>query len=388
MRRVSTPAVRRRGSLIPAVAVALLIVGAAAAIALDRLWIDAARIELLTAAESAALAGAAQLADDRQLATVVDVRERLAEVRTAAVTAAAQNYVAGQPLRVPTTDVHIGRLVQDRTGREVFLETDNAPTSVAVFAARQRSGANPVALFLRTLTKAQRPLVQVSAEASIDNRVVGVAAIQGGSIPALPLAALEIDPSGVQPQTWVRQIEEHGGADQFGYDQASGLVINQPDGLPELTLLSAPLSASSGTATPTNVRLLDFATGLRDDRLAAQVAAGLRPADLVASNGVLRFDGLPLLIGCESQIEPATRQALAAAIGQPRICCVFSAVAGNTSAVSVPRMVAVRVMSVREVDSERVEIIVQPTVVTTRTAIFAANAEVANPYVYKLQLTH
>lgn len=388
MRRAPSAAVRRRGSLIPAVAVALLIVGAAAAIALDRLWIDAARIELLTAAESAALAGAAQLADETQFAAVVDVQDRLADVRTAAVAAAAQNYVAGQPLRLPTTDVHIGRIVQDRAGREVFLETNNAPTSVAVFAARQRSGANPVALFLRTLTNAQRPFVQVSAEATVDNRIIGVAAIPGGSIPALPLAALEIDPSGGQLQTWVRQIEEHGGGDQFRYDPASGLVVNQPDGLPELTLLSAPLSASTGTTAPTNVRLLDFATGLRDDRLAGQVTSGLRPVDLAAFNGVLRFDGAPLLIGCQSQIEPATRQALAAAIGQPRICCLFSSVTGKTDVVSVPRMVAVRVMSVRDVDGQRVEVIVQPTIVTTRTAMFAANAPVANPYINKLQLTH
>ena len=64
MRRVPIAAVRRRGSLVPAVAVALAVVGAFMAVVLDRLWIDAARMELLTAAEAAAhLAARCESAD-------------------------------------------------------------------------------------------------------------------------------------------------------------------------------------------------------------------------------------------------------------------------------------------------------------------------------------
>ena len=84
-------------------------------------------------------------------------------------------------------------------------------TAVAVFASRQRSGSNPVALFLRDVSNSRQPSVNVVAEASIDNRIVGVGAIPGGAIPALPLAALELDPSGTQPETWVHQIEERAG---------------------------------------------------------------------------------------------------------------------------------------------------------------------------------
>lgn len=387
MHRASTAAVRRRGSLIPAVAVALLVVGAAMALVLDRLWIDAARVELLTAAEAAALAGAAQLATDEQLRDTGDPLQLTAESRSAAVQAARQNFVAGQPLVLDAADVHIGQIVQDPSGRDVFLETDSDPTSVAVFANRRRSGANPVALFLREASGAPLPDVQVVAEASIDHRVVGATVVPGGSIPALPLAALEVDPSGTQPETWVRQIEERGGGDQFRYDEDSGLVVNEPDGLTELVLLSASSSASPTEAAQANVRLLDLGTGLRDDRLAAQIASGLSADDLAGFDGQLRFDLGPLEIACRSQIGFATEAALAGGIGQARMCFVYSAGGSRPDVAVLPRLVAARVMSVRDVDGDRVEVVLQAAVVSTRTALLGDDDTVANPYVCKLQLT-
>ncbi|HOM18532.1 MAG TPA: hypothetical protein PLQ00_14470, partial [Thermoguttaceae bacterium] len=51
----------------------------------------------------------------------------------------------------------------------------------------------------------------------------------------------------------------------------------------------------------------------------------------------------------------AMRQALAAMLGQPRICFLFGAAASSPDVVSVPRMVAVRIMSVRDLDGQQVE---------------------------------
>jgi len=392
MRRITARAVRRRGSLIPAVAVALLVVGALMAVVLDRLWIDAARIELLTAAEAAALASAAELASDERLRDPVDFETLTADARAVAIRVAAENTVAGQFLHLnsePGSDVRIGRIVKDDTGRDVFLETEIDPTAVAVFASRQRSGSNPVALFLRDVSNARQPAVNVVAEASIDNRIVGVNAIPGGAIPALPLAALELDPSGTQPETWVHQIEERAGGDRFRYDSESGLVVSGADSLPELVLLSAPQSTSPQSAGAANVRLLNFNTGLRDDRLARQVLTGLTYDDLADFDGQLRFDDGPLDLGCQSTIDPDTRAALFASIGQARICFLFSANGTRPDVANVPRIVAARIMSVRDADDERVEIVLQPTVVSTRTALLSDDAESAagNPYIYKLQLT-
>jgi len=393
MRQIPTAAARRRGSLIPAVAVALLVVGAFMAVVLDRLWIDAARVELMTAAEAAALAAAAELAGDERLRDPADFTQLVDDARDVAIRVAAENSVAGQLLTLntePGSDVRIGRIVRDDAGRDVFLETDNDPTSVAVFAARQRSGSNPVALFLRDASSTQQPNVSVVAEASIDNRIVGVAAIPGGTVPALPLAALELDPTGTQPETWVHQIEQRAGGDRFRFDADSGLVVAGSDGLTELVLLSAPQSASPQAAADANLRLLNFESGLRDDRLAVQVDSGLSGDDLAGFNGRLRFDLGPLTCGCQSQVDPDTRAALAAAIGQPRICCLFAPNANRPDIATVPRIVAARIMSVREVDGDRTEIVVQPAVVSTRTALLIADPDATtqgNPYIYKLQLT-
>jgi hypothetical protein len=370
-----------------------LVVGAFMAVVLDRLWIDAARIELLTAAEAAALASAAELANDERLRDLADLTQLAENARDVAVRVAAENFVAGQRLTLntePGSDVRIGRIIRDDAGRDVFLETDSDPTSVAVFAARQRSGTNPVALFLRDLSNTRQPIVSVVAEASIDNRIVGVAAIPGGTIPALPLAALELDPSGVQPETWVHQIEQRAGGDRFRYDAHSDLVVEDSDGLTELVLLSAPHSASPQAVGGANLRLLNFESGLRDERLARQVLEGLSADDLTDSDGQLRFDFGPLTFGCQSQIDPDTRAALTTAIGQARICCLFAANAARPDLVPVPRIVAARIMSVRDIDGDRVEIVLQAAVISTRTALLnddESASTAGNPYIYKLQLT-
>lgn len=388
MRRSRIAAARRRGSLVPAVAFALLVVGGAMAVVLDRLWVDATRIELLTAAEAAALAGAAELADDSRLLDLLDESQRTEQARAAALLAAAGNTVAGQPLSLGNSDIRIGRVVQDPAGKGVFLETVNNPTSVAVFASRQRIGSNPVSLFLRDATSAGPPEVDVVAEAGISNQVVGVAAISGASVPALPLAALESDPSGTQPETWANAIEQRGGGDRFRYDEQSGLVVAERDGLPELVLRSASASASPTESAQANVRRLDFGAGLRDDRCAVQVRNGLTPAHLADFGGELRLDAGPLSVRCKSSIGVATHEACAAIIGQPRICFLFAAVAERTDTAAIPRLVAARIMSVRALDGERSEIVVQPCVVSTRTAMPGDTATAPNPYIYKLHLTH
>lgn len=356
------------------------------AVVLDRLWVDAARVELLTAAEAAALAGVAELATDDHLRESLDAADTAADVRTAALLAAAQNRVAGRPLSLADDDVRIGRIVQDPAGRDVFLETDQQPTNVAVFARRQRSGPNPVSLFLRAATGAPEPAVTVAAEAGIDNRIVGVATISGGCIPALPLAALESETSGAQSQTWVNAIEQHGGGDRFRYDADSGLVVAESDGLPELVLLSAAANASPAESVKCNVRCLDLGTGLRDDRCATQVDRGLAERDLDAFSGELRFDNGVVDIFCDAHVGDEMHRSLTKVVGEPRICFLFAA-AGEPDVAAIPRIVAVRVMSVRVVDGDRVEIVVQPTVVRTRTAVLGDAATASNPYIYKLQLT-
>jgi hypothetical protein len=76
---------------VPVVAVALLVIGAAIALALDRAWIDGAQVELTTATDAAALAAARELAGDDLLRPGIDASGRVAAARLAAMRVAALN---------------------------------------------------------------------------------------------------------------------------------------------------------------------------------------------------------------------------------------------------------------------------------------------------------
>ena len=79
----------RSGSLMPAIAVALVAILGASALVLNRLWLDMAHTELRTAAESAALAAGRELANDDLLRKDFNpdahaMKARLAAARIAA----------------------------------------------------------------------------------------------------------------------------------------------------------------------------------------------------------------------------------------------------------------------------------------------------------------
>ena len=114
--------------MVPAIAFAILIVGMALALVVDRLWLDAARVELTAATEAAALAAANRMADDELLRPTADLSVLLDNARQKAAEVAASNYVAGSPLELDTNedgDIRFGRIVTDKdTGRGRFLEID------------------------------------------------------------------------------------------------------------------------------------------------------------------------------------------------------------------------------------------------------------------------
>src|SRR5687767_4202910 len=117
---------RRRGSMVPAIAMALLAVGGAMALVFDRLWQDAAFLELRSAGEAAALAAANRLAVDDTLRKDADWTAICQAARTAASDFAARNSVGGRPVRLEANeegDVELGREIDDSSGGKVFVRT-------------------------------------------------------------------------------------------------------------------------------------------------------------------------------------------------------------------------------------------------------------------------
>ncbi|MFP6765498.1 MAG: hypothetical protein VB858_17855, partial [Planctomycetaceae bacterium] len=227
----------------PAAIMALVVVIAGVALVLDQLWLDAASVELQTAAESAALAAGGELATDDLLKLNFSRENILQRARQKATEIAATNQIAGRPVQLDDSiagDIRFGRVVvQSSSGREVFVETDFQPTSVATRAEHSRSQNNPVALFLNGLTGKTGGDVTAIAEASLDNRLIGLQPLDGVPIPALPLAILKSDLDGRNLETWDSAIVNRQGHDQFSYHEDTGEISSEPDGIPEIRLWSA-----------------------------------------------------------------------------------------------------------------------------------------------------
>ena len=433
LRHPSLRSSRRRGFTTPMVAVALIVVMSGIALILDRLWLEAADLELTAAAESAALAAGRELANDDLLRLDPTPAERLQAARDAAAWVASENRVAGHPVELnsePQGDVRLGHLILDEHEQQVrFDESDDNPTTVVVTAQRSRRANNPVGLFISGLTGIPWGDVASRVEASIDNRIVGVRPFDGTPVPALPLAIWMKDPAGKSLDTWEQQIEARRGRDDFTYESRSGQVFSGADGIPEIVLRTQGRSQSRGNSPQSqpNVLVLDIGTGLQDESLARQFASGLTTEDLADFEGELKVSpSNPEQIAAVLDLNHHDREALDNLIGEPRICLLYSEAApqGQTRQwqATCVRLVAIRVLSIREGLDGSCELVAQPCVFATRTALLedqspyhtgssnehvansttangpavsgpAANAQQAstgttNPYIYKLQLTH
>jgi hypothetical protein len=388
----------------PLVAVSLVVTMAGVALVLNRLWIDAAGAELTNAAESAALAAAGELAGDPLLydgASSADSRsrERLTSARRLAARIAARNRVAGSPVELdssPNGDIRFGRLAinhQQRLTR--FLETDIAPTTVVVTARGARRRANPVFLLMQGL--AGRPAADVSriAEATIDNRIVGLRPFAGVPVPALPIAILQLDPLGERTDCWDVQIEQRQGRDEYRFSRSAGRVVRGSDGWPEIVLVSAAPKTPAGD---TNIQCIDVGTALQMGGMLRQVQDGWTVDDVNSHGGQLLVGKDPLQFNCAGTIPRELSTALQEQIGRIRICLLYSnhkaTGPGSLGTLDGTALVAGRIMAVRRQADGVCLVTMQPAVVTTRTAILADATTAGdqtdsgrNRYIYKLQLT-
>jgi hypothetical protein len=411
----------RRGFTTPAVALALLVVMAGLALILDRLWLDAADLELTTAAESAALAAASELASDDLLRLTSDAEQRFDIARSAGAFIAGQNLVAGNPVVLnidPAGDIRLGRLTLDaEAGKVRFDETTVQPTTAVVTAMRTRRSSNPVSLFVAGVTGQAAGDVVSRVEASVDNRVLAVRPADGVPVPALPLAIWWKDPAGQRLDTWQVQIEARKGQDQYGYDSVGHSVYAGSDGIPEMTLRSQGRGTQSA-----NLLVVDLGSGLNDLTLQRQFQTGLTVDDLEPLGGELPIRG-SLTVKAFGEVRHTDREALELVIGEPRICLLYASATPSQSGelldATCTQLVAIRVLAIKDQNDGSCEIVVQPCVIKTKTAVLdvptpystesvvpvlpgavtttppesTSTATVTpttpgNPYIYKVLLTH
>ena len=400
----------------PIVALALLVAMLGLALVLDRLWLESARLELQTAAESSALAGARELASDQQLIDPEDTQTLVDQAVQSAMMAAVQNQAVGQPVVVNEGDVQFPGWVDPNLAENPDPQATAFPRSIAVEAHRTRFRGNPVALFVSELTRQPYGDAAARAVASISGPVSGVRPLSGSAVPALPLAIWWRDPAGQRNDTWEVAIEQRRGRDEFSLDAETQSVVSGPDGIPELTLRTI---RTDGPVTEANVQLIDLGSGFREETLTRQISTGWNSEDLAEWGGELRLSasaagGSSLTLLGLPQLEGGDRDQLEQIAGQPRIALLYSLAtpADGTPCqnVNCSRLVAIRVLKVVDQGDGSCRVTVQPTVMATRMALVdplpaadeeeeeeeeigapgAADAPPPVPvreYVYRLQLT-
>lgn len=393
--------VARRGSIVPIVAAALVAVLGVLALVIDRLWVDAAKVELLRAAEAAALAGARCLADDDRLKRDADPAVIAGAAALSAVEMGRKNYVAGRPLELDfEADVAVGAYAEsESTGRSMFLTETGDPQTVIVRPALLRGRNNPVALLIRAVHGPDFAELSVRVEASVNNLVYGVRPLLDTAVPALPLGILRKETTDQKRPSWSSEIDGKAGADLWGYDLTTRSVVHEPDGIPEITLtLDDESGVADGETTPAsrkvNAALLKFGSESSSERLPRQLAQGLTAVDLERTGGELTPDHRPFNTSAKFRLASRDVKSLSALGGEARLLLLYSerpAPGPNEQAqVRCEALVAGRIVNIEHQTGQPVRIILQPAVVATRTAIASDEEHVVrkpNPYLYHLSLT-
>ncbi len=408
-RRTRSTTTRRGGSAALLAVGALVVVFGAAAVAVDFFWLSQADVELQSSADVACLAAARTLADDETLREEFEWQPVVERAIENARAAARMNTVVGERLELrpgPEGDVWFGRNVLDReTGQHRFVFTDYAPTTVVVRAERTEDTGHPVRTLFGPFFGVREANVSNFSEVTVDNHVVGLRPGESLPTPVLPFALLagrgeedaaatdedEADPNTQSLDDWSTAVDQRNGGDEFGWDAERKRVVRQADGLPEMV---ARLMPRRGTADETNLQLVDFGSNFRFDDLREQCEHGLTPEDLEEFGGQLML-GEPIESRCSANVGGVVVGAFEDLIGRPRLCFLYEdhEPVGRVAEgrLKLARLVAVRLLDVRRRGGV-VEVVLQPTVVATRTAVVDEDWEWAddaprNRHVYNISVT-
>ncbi len=189
----------RRGVITPLAAGVMLVALFGISLIVNRLWLDAASLEVTTCIETAVLAAGQELASDELLKEKPDYQLLMDRAVKQANSALILNTVAGQRMGVELIkgdNLFFGRSIPAAdTGLNRFIQTENSPMSIQIKTHHANRIHNPVAEFMSELTDTKPGSTRAQIEASIDNHVIGIRPFENVSIPAFPLAILKNDPS-------------------------------------------------------------------------------------------------------------------------------------------------------------------------------------------------
>ncbi len=255
MIRVShAPRRPRRGAVLPMIAMLLVVFLGILSFAVDLGRVAVCRAQLQNAADSAALAGASALGTSNLILPAQQGSQVLdsASARTLAQTFAQDNgYDLNNSSAVvldKQADVDVGISSYPITPTSPFVSTGSVPfNSVRVRTWIDSGHGGKLNLLFAPAMNQSTATLQASAIATVELHLIA-------SVKPLPGLRSSILPITMSLSDYQKMVAGQTGQDLLRFDQASGLVLSGPDGLPEQQLYPG----SNGTSS--NDGLLQFGT--------------------------------------------------------------------------------------------------------------------------------
>lgn len=329
----------QRGTILVLVAVSITLFFFMLSFAMDYGLLVLSKSELQSAADSAALAGAAKLVDEDMVQGTADQLDDITEARDFAESFAGLNTAANRLLlldRNDSNDANGGVVVgyiENPLDISSSFQTGSVPSynSVAVKTSLSQELNGPLALFLGAFTGVTELEMNAQAIATVEDRISGFMPSSGDRLAMLPFAAYE--------GAWDSATD--GVSDVDSFKVINGVVSSGSDGIPELTLYPFRSGiAISGITGNVGALFVCGSSGVNVTAVANQIRYGMTQADFLGLGGFeLTNDGhgeYRTWIPGESWMSSDWHTALRAIKGQPRILSLFrKAVNGKTHPVTL-----------------------------------------------------
>lgn len=353
----------RKGAVIPFAALMLVLLISMVAIAVDLGYVVHTRRQLASAADAAALAGAARLLQREALrGQPLDP----APVRSEAVRFARLNSAGGVRLALDENasnslagEIVCGHIANPSDFLSPLRNDNPAFNSVQVRVQRTKVRNGPLELFFSPILGTKSVELEARATATYEGGITGFRVDSNAvTAPLLPFA-LEVD-------SW-NAIFGPSAPDEYSYNPVTRVVTAGSDGIREATLFPA-----KGTA-PGNFGTVDIGKANNSTAdVSRQILHGVNKSDLDAIGGSIAIPpGGVLNLQGDTGISAGFKDELAAIVGQPRVIPIYRAPVvgnGNNAVFPVVAWAGIIITHVKLTGMTK-EIVIQPEYVVTATAI-------------------
>ncbi len=382
----TSPVHRRCGTITPFFLIALVVLMAALAVAIDYSFLSETRVEMQNATDAAALAGADIFVDDSTLFnSPVAAQNLIALSRQEALTYGQLNRVAGQPLLLSHNrnnfadgDIIFGYI--DDPATKVFIQAQNLndPTNtfltsinaVRIIGRRTKARGNPAGTLASRAFGLSFVDMTATSTALLDHNVIGFRPNTSQPLPLAPLAILS-DPANAQ--SW-----------EYNVTQGNGPLTS--NGLHGINVqLTSP-----GSGTPNGYTLTIGTTAI-----GTQLQTGVTAADLQNFGGSFVLDAtnhLPVpVLGLSDFTAVGAALTVLQASAAPRIFPLYASYDPVGNEVILSGFVAARVVSVQPMNGG-LTVTLQPTVLSVAAAVTEASRRgvggvaITNPYIVKVRV--